>query len=429
MKKTIWMIVACILLMTALYSPVFAEGGIDYLALVNKQYPLPEGWEDALETVKLKNSVGDDVEVEKKTYDAYLELAKELYEKAGIHIELDSGRRSVEAQQEIWDRYIEKYGEEYTRKTVSKPGFSEHHTGLAVDLYFITSQGTTVYYNEDLTKEEYSSIWSAIHAYLADYGFILRYPEGRSIITGYAYEPWHIRYIGSPEIAQEIMTKDITLEEYLGMMPDQPIVTVFGDAAEAGLPGVFCTDDDFCSVVVPLGEKFFRITAEYDEEARAKWTDANSDENIDRWEELAEEWNAYQRGLPVTRIEEITGLPLSGASLQAMIGKPLQELAAEGFEWYDFVENEEVLDEPTVTVRCGLFLYDIGLEAGFEEFHGCIGNGTVGELTVKSIASAGVSFHAADPAYPADGSFIPPVSSWESEEDMLEYAAESVNTR
>ena len=212
MKKMISFILAAVLMLS---TTALAEG-IDYMALVNKQQQLPEGWEDALEIIKVTNSVGEDVEVEKKTYEAYLALAEELEREDGIHTELDSGRRSVAEQQRIWDNYIVKYGEEYTRKTVAVPGYSEHQTGLAIDLYFITADGTTVYYNEDLTKEEYFGIWDKIHEKLAKYGFILRYLKGKEAITGYDYEPWHLRYIDDPAVAQEIMEKGITLEEYLG---------------------------------------------------------------------------------------------------------------------------------------------------------------------------------------------------------------------
>ena len=183
-----------------------AGRGIDYLALVNKLNPLPDGWEDALETVTITNSVGDEVEVEKKAYDAYLALKEDLEENEGIYLELDSARRSVAAQQDIMDRFIEKYGADYAAKTVATPGYSEHHTGLALDLYFKlkddNGEFTDVYYNEDMVR--YPEIWEKIHARLADYGFILRYLEGREHITGYGYEPWHIRYIDSPEIAKEI---------------------------------------------------------------------------------------------------------------------------------------------------------------------------------------------------------------------------------
>ena len=194
--------------------------GIDYLALVNKVNPLPEGWEDALETVTITNSVGESVEVEAKAYAAYERLKDDLEQNDGVYLELDSARRSVAAQQDIMDRFIEKYGADYAAKTVAQPGYSEHHTGLALDLYFkIKNEDgsfTDVYYNEDMEKEEYKPIWDAIHAKLPEYGFILRYLEGEEHITGYRYEPWHIRYVDSVSIAEEIMAQPgYTLEEYL----------------------------------------------------------------------------------------------------------------------------------------------------------------------------------------------------------------------
>ena len=193
---------------------------IDYLVLVNKLNPLPDGWEDALETVTVTNSVDDEVEVEAKAYAAYEQLKADLEENDGIYVELDSARRSVAEQQDIMDRFIEKYGADYAAKTVAQPGYSEHHTGLALDLYFkIKNEDgsfTDVYYNEDMEKPEYEWIWDAIHARLADYGFILRYLEGEEHITGYRYEPWHIRYVDDAGIACEIMSQPgLTLEEYL----------------------------------------------------------------------------------------------------------------------------------------------------------------------------------------------------------------------
>ena len=194
--------------------------GIDYLALVNKLNPLPEGWEDALETVTITNSLGDEVEVESRAYTAYELLKADLEENDGIYIELDSARRSVAAQQEIMDRFTEKYGADYAAKTVAQPGYSEHHTGLALDLYFRIpgddGEFTDVYHNEDMEKPEYAWIWDTIHEKLADYGFILRYLDGEEHITGYRYEPWHIRYVNDADIAREIMSQPgLTLEEYL----------------------------------------------------------------------------------------------------------------------------------------------------------------------------------------------------------------------
>ncbi len=109
--------------------------------------------------------------------------------------------------------FTEKYGEEYAKSIVAKPGVSEHHTGLALDLYLIVD-GKDITQNEDLVQ--HSEIWAKIHAHLADYGFILRYLEGKESITGYSYEPWHIRYLDDAKIAREIMQKGITFEEYLG---------------------------------------------------------------------------------------------------------------------------------------------------------------------------------------------------------------------
>ena len=195
-------------------------GETDYLVLVNRLHPLPEGWEENLDTVMTTNSLGDDVEAERNTYNAYLRLKEDLEKNCGIYLELDNGYGGVATQQEIMDDFTKRYGADYAAKTVAPPGCSEHHTGLALDLYFrIKAEDgsyTDVYYNEDMTKDEYLELWETVHAKLADYGFILRLPEGREHITGYGYEPWHIRYVNDVDLAKEITAEDITLEEYLG---------------------------------------------------------------------------------------------------------------------------------------------------------------------------------------------------------------------
>ena len=197
---------------------------INYLALVNKLNPLPDGWEDALETVHMTNSIGDDVEVEKKAYDAYLKLKEDL-EKEGIFVDLDSARRSVSEQQRIMDDFTAKYGADYALKTVATPGYSEHHTGLALDLYLIID-GVDVVENEDMIR--YPEIWEVIHSRLADHGFILRYLEGKEHITGYGYEPWHIRYVDDVDIAKEIMNSGITLEGWLGAVNETDVEIDYG---------------------------------------------------------------------------------------------------------------------------------------------------------------------------------------------------------
>lgn len=232
-KKSIISLLLCLCLTAALVLSACSDSsnstsdkadGIDYMALVNKTHPLPDTWEDQLETVHMTNSVGDDVEVEKKAYDAYLKLKADL-EKEDIHVDLDSARRSVADQQRIMDEFTEEYGADYAAKTVAKPGYSEHHTGLALDLYLIID-GKDVVENEDMIV--YTDIWAAIHSKLADYGFILRYLDGEEHITGYGYEPWHIRYIDDADVAKEITSKGLTFEEYLGAYTGGEVTVDYG---------------------------------------------------------------------------------------------------------------------------------------------------------------------------------------------------------
>ena len=205
---------------TAVRMPAAERPGVDYLALVNKTNALPDGWEDDVQLVWTVNSAGETVEAERAAYKQYLALKADLAENDGIYVELDSAYRSVAAQQDIMDRFTEKYGAAYAARTVAQPGYSEHHTGLALDLYFKVKNDdgsfTDVYYNEDMEKPEYSDIWDTIHSKLAQYEFILRYVEGKEHVTGYRAELWHIRYVGSAEVAAAIMSgPGMTLEEYL----------------------------------------------------------------------------------------------------------------------------------------------------------------------------------------------------------------------
>ena len=264
--------------------------GIDYLALVNKLNPLPDGWEDALETVHVTNSVGDDVEVEKQAYGAYSALKADLEQNDGIYLELDSARRSVAAQQDIMDRFTEKYGADYAAKTVATPGYSEHHTGLALDLYFRIpgddGEFTDVYYNEDMMKPEYEGVWSAIHAKLADYGFILRYLKGKEYITGYGYEPWHIRYVGDARIAREIMARPgMTLEVWLGAASDaEPVV-------DCGTSERF-TEEELEEAAVQVKCKFASFAGCELHALRYAGDACDSEENV-RWANSLEEGQNY----------------------------------------------------------------------------------------------------------------------------------------
>lgn len=188
------------------------EQDIDYLVLVNKQNKLPDDWEEKVQLEIATDIDGDEIQVEKKALAKYYELRETLL-KEGVDIELDSCYRSVSAQQELWDRWTEEKGIDYVKEYVAVPGYSEHHTGLAIDICII-KDGVVIDDNDAMIAER--ETFAKIHQKLADYGFILRYLEGKNDITGYSYEPWHIRYIDSVQIAKEISDKGLTFEEYLG---------------------------------------------------------------------------------------------------------------------------------------------------------------------------------------------------------------------
>lgn len=138
-----------------------------------------------------------------RAYEDYLRL-HECAKKDGFVLVVDSAYRSYEYQETILQNYIKSKGEEYAFKFVAPPGASEHQTGLAIDF----SAFHNGVFDENLTEEEIE--WLKKHAY--QFGFILRYPEGKEDITGYSYEPWHYRYVG--ELSFLLHEYDITLEEY-----------------------------------------------------------------------------------------------------------------------------------------------------------------------------------------------------------------------
>lgn len=193
----------------AIYSSTHTKA---YLVLVNKTHPLPEYWENKVQLDTVTNSLGEENVIEHETYKQYVKLRDELLAQ-GVQIELDSVYRSIEDQQETWDWFVENYGEEYTKGHVSLPGYSEHHTGLAVDI-FIMKDGKEIRENEEMVAD--TEDFAKVHALLPKYGFILRYLPGKKEITGYDPEPWHLRYIGDERAARYITEQGLTLEEYLG---------------------------------------------------------------------------------------------------------------------------------------------------------------------------------------------------------------------
>lgn len=122
----------------------------------------------------------------------------------GLNIWLASGFRSYNYQSQIYNNYVDIYGQTTADTFSARPGHSEHQTGLAIDVNSI----------DDSFAGTPEAIWLEKHAH--EYGFIIRYPKNKEHITGYKYEPWHIRYLGK-DIAKDVYNSGLTLEEYLGI--------------------------------------------------------------------------------------------------------------------------------------------------------------------------------------------------------------------
>ncbi len=187
--------------------------GEGILILVNKTHALAEDyWPDDMVTVtRYVEGVGNN-DTRKMRREA-AEALEKLFagaEAAGHQIKMRTGFRSYSYQASLFSSYASKNGEEAANKYSARAGQSEHQTGLCCDVSS-PSVSWALSYNYGNTDE---GKWLAAHAH--EYGFIIRYLEGKEEITGYVYEPWHIRYVGV-DAAKEIYEKGMCLEEYLGI--------------------------------------------------------------------------------------------------------------------------------------------------------------------------------------------------------------------
>ena len=187
------------------------EKKTDYMVLVNGENRLPENFADTAELIHVQNSVGDSYQIEKKTYEAFLRLREDLLQNDGLQIELISVFRTIQAQADTFNRYVDKFGLEYAQRYAARPGHSEHHTGLAIDVG-IMEDGKMDRSIAHLLQID--PLFQTVQAKLPKYCFILRYPKDKEAVTKIGYESWHFRYIDSPEIAQEITARGICFEEY-----------------------------------------------------------------------------------------------------------------------------------------------------------------------------------------------------------------------
>lgn len=127
----------------------------------------------------------------------------------GLSLYVLSGFRSYETQAGLYSRYAASDGQDAADRYSARPGHSEHQTGLAIDVNSVSHT----------FADTAEGKWLAANC--TDYGFILRYPQGKEAQTGYMYEPWHIRYIGDPALCKAI-TAAGSLEEYLGITSVYP---------------------------------------------------------------------------------------------------------------------------------------------------------------------------------------------------------------
>jgi len=146
-------------------------------------------------------------QLRKVAYDALKELFTKAKEEKSFELYARSGYRSYNTQVSLYNSYVSNHGKEAADKFSAKPGQSEHQTGLAMD---ITCEAMN--YLLDVTfGDTEEGKWVAENAY--KFGFVIRYPKGKEEITGYQYEPWHLRYVGVT-LANEVYDSQLTLEEY-----------------------------------------------------------------------------------------------------------------------------------------------------------------------------------------------------------------------
>ena len=188
--------------------------------LVNKEYTIASDYKpkDLVEpNIKFSFDYKDEKRKLRKVAADNLELLFQAAKNDGCVLEGVSGYRSYKRQKTIYEYNLLNNGFEYTQIYSAMAGTSEHQTGLAIDISCHSMQGILTDKFGD-TKE---GKWVSENSY--KYGFIVRYPKNKSNVTGYGYEPWHIRYVGN-ELAKYLYENNITLDEYYEYRLDSNIV-------------------------------------------------------------------------------------------------------------------------------------------------------------------------------------------------------------
>ena len=172
----------------------------DPLVLVNKYHGLSETYVPELEKLGGRYGVGSMVPEAAAAFRAMADAAKQ----DGISLRSVSAYRSYQTQQGLYQHYVSIDGKANAERYSARPGYSEHQTGLALD---INTASISAHF-------ENTAEYAWLRANCARFGFLLRYPKEKESITGYRYEPWHYRYVGQ-DIARTCMDQGLTYEEYL----------------------------------------------------------------------------------------------------------------------------------------------------------------------------------------------------------------------
>jgi len=170
--------------------------------VVNKKHKLPQDYVPALKSV----SGG---QMRPEAIGALTRLLNDA-ETMGLSIKIVSSYRSFNTQVSTYNKWVQQSGQTAADTFSARPGHSEHQTGLAVDL----GNSNDLCSLETCFGDSAAGKWLAVYA--VDYGFIIRYEKGKDSITGYQYEPWHLRYVGE-SVAAAVAASGKTLDEYYGV--------------------------------------------------------------------------------------------------------------------------------------------------------------------------------------------------------------------